>query len=108
MAGGALEGFPFPNRLFKVIIRAVIIGAIFDDNRAFRVFISVICSYCCVGFDLLTDCTRSVTRGPWRDGFSGFTGHNKRFFGFSCFFDVEKVSSRILNRSAQTYARHNN
>ena len=90
MAGGALEGFPFPNRLFKVIIRAVIIGAIFDNNRAFRVFISVICSYCRVGLDLLTDCTCSVTHGSWRDGFSGFTGHNERFFGFSCFLKSKK------------------
>src|SRR5437667_7818973 len=32
-------------------------------------FISVICSYCRVGFNLLTDCTCSITYGPWRDGF---------------------------------------
>src|SRR5436190_7747352 len=108
MVGEALEVVSFPNRFFKVIIGAVIIGAIFDDNRAFCEFISVICIYCRIRFDVLTDCMCSVTRSPWRDGFSGFTGHNKRFFGFSCFLTSKKLSSRILNRSAQTYARHYN
>ena len=65
--------FPFLNQFFKVIIGAVIIGAIFNNSRVFRVFISIICSYCHVGLDLLTDCTHSVTCGSWRNGFSGFT-----------------------------------
>ena len=67
-------------------------------NRAFDVFISVICSYCRVGFNLLTDCPRPITCGPWRDGFVALRGITS-VFSFSCFLtEVPRP---------QTYARHN-